>query len=183
MKKIIMMIGILSANLGFSLSLEIVPMQLRAGVEVLGVKAEVNGSRAVIFAGQTARNIARAAGTTLNTTTHVIVATGTEVAQLVNLSLRGVSTVGRTALITSAEFAFAATDLALDAVHAGLHILSPAVHLISNSTRLVLNGLNAATHTAVVLVADTGVRVFRTGMNVIGNLLSIPMNLLGIFTK
>ncbi len=174
-------LGLMIAKLGFSLSLEVAPLQLRGGVEVMGIQASVDGSRAIVFAGQTASRLARAAGMTLNVGTQAIVATGSEVNHLVGASLRGVGAAGKTALITSANLASAATNLAFDAIDSGLNIVSVPLSGVSLATRSALVGLQMASQTALVLVQDTGVQVFNSGRKVVGNIFALPFNILGFF--
>lgn len=181
MKKLLIALTIFVSGYSHALTLEVVPMQMRARAEVMGVHAEVNGVNAIIFAGRTALDLANAAGKTIDVGTQVIMATGREVNDLVLASLNGVNYVGRTALVTTANFTNAALDLAFGAVDMGLDLLTPPVRLLSSAARMTLNGLHAATRGAVVLVAETGVRVFRTGVQILGNIISLPLHLLNIF--
>ncbi|MEZ4814914.1 MAG: hypothetical protein R3A80_06880 [Bdellovibrionota bacterium] len=168
---------IAGSGLANALSIEVVPYNLEAGVEVMGVHVAASGKRAaqnaVILSGDIAERVADGSGIAFNSARHALLLTGNEVTSLVTSSLTGVRVAGRTVFITSYSFARQATNLALNAIDMGTYTV---VSLASGMTNTAMNLTRAVADTAgqsVLLVGRTGAVVVSTGARVLGGTINV----------
>ncbi len=170
------------ANFANALSIEVVPFNLEAGVEVMGVHVSASGKRAaqnaVILSGSAASQVAHATGIALNTTTHALLITGQEVTGLIANSLSGIHTGGRAVLIHSLVFADAALDLTLDAVSMGTYTVIAIAGGLSQTAVQLTRTLGNLAGESVVHVTEAGAVVLSTGAYVLGTTVNLITNLL-----
>lgn len=161
--------------------LELQPLSIQSQSQVLGVQAGPQAQKAIIFTGQAAEQVAEASGFTIDSTRQMIVMTGAETNSLVGSAIGTTYTAGKLVLISSANFASAATKLALNMVRAGVGVvwlgISSAATLGKTIVYFTLKGLQ----TSYYLIGGTGVFLVRATESAIVGTLRFVCNIPNYF--
>lgn len=163
MKKLLLLAMLALAPAVQALQIEVRPLALQAKVEVMGLRLEADGQKAIIMTGKAAVTVARAAGYTLNAATEMIILTGREVDLLIDDSLVGVEIVGKDAVIITAKLAQDSLNMVDLAVRDGASVLVFAADATIDVGGKILQGLGYTANHAVILVKDAGIFVFNAG--------------------
>lgn len=91
MKKLIASLFLLLSMIqtSYGLSIEVAPLKLKANVEAFGIHLGVDGSKAIVFAGKRAQDLANVAGIAFNKTTQVLIVSGEGVSKLLGTAVKG----------------------------------------------------------------------------------------------
>lgn len=181
MKKIISVLGLMMAlsPAAQALELRVAPLALEAQAEVLGLRLEVDGKAAIVFAGKAAKTVADAAGVAIDTSVETLVATGDDVEQLVLGTLKDTAVVGKTVIVTGKHFAENSLELVLGDITAGKDLFIDTTRDLTRVTKAVTKTLVKATKNSVTFVFDSGDRVIQFSGKILGTVRKGVFALLG----
>jgi hypothetical protein len=147
---------------------EVQPLSLKAQSQVMGVHTGEQGQDAIIYTGQAAQKVAKAAGCRFNPAQEMIVATGSEVTSLVVGALGVAYNTGTLALITSAVFAKAGLRLALNTIRtaAGFTFLTVSTAASLGKT-IVHYAIEGAAYSAYV-ASNIGLQLVKAPLYILG---------------
>ncbi len=163
-----------------SLKVQVVPLSVTTKAQILGVHRSSGGINAIVFTGQAAEDIAHAAGEVIDTTTQMVIVTGTEVAKLLAKVLANASNLTDTVFVTAQKFAQAAYDLVTGALHHGSATMT-FTNKPSGVASGVIDVITEAGHHAVAVITNAGTTLVKFGKSVVTFVGNAACSFFGIF--
>lgn len=179
MKKLLFAALLALAPSAHALNIDIRPLALKAQAEVLGVQVGVDGTKAIVLTGQAAKKVAQAAGYTLNTSKELIVLTGKEVNQLVQVTLRTAGAAGKNALIFSADLTRGTFNLVGRSLHKGAFVVTRTAKYTNDVAQYVVKSLVKFAKLPLIVVRDTGTFAYNTGKQFLTGFWSFSKGIIG----
>jgi hypothetical protein len=151
------------------IELSVAPLAPEVKAQVLGIKVQADGRAAIVFTGKAAAAIAQEAGQVIDTSTQMIVATGTDAAELVTgaaaRAATGALDTAEMVVVSTSKFAGEALDLALRSARTGAATLEKATRSVAKTAyqgaAFAYGALKSLTAASVLAITEAGELAFQ----------------------